>query len=205
MVHTPYHTRHGETLYIGPAHPKPTNGLGIAGFVISLLTLFLTAGILSPIGLFISLLAMFKRPRGLAFAGVLIGLLPTLFWGAIAFGVVSSVKNHHEVAQVNRETAMTNAQINETLAKIELFRSDNDRLPGDISGNRIAIEQVDAWKEPLRYEVHEDHFLVRSAGPDGDFETGDDIVRKVQVGQGEIRKIYPSSADSSSDSEFDEL
>jgi len=83
-------------------------------------------------------------------------------------------------------------------------RAENDRLPGNIAGNRLAIEQVDAWNEPLRYEVHEDHFLVRSAGPDGDFETGDDIVRKVQVGKSEIQKIYPSSADSSSDAEFDE-
>jgi hypothetical protein len=95
--------------------------------------------------------------------------------------------------------------MDQAMTKIEEFRLEHDRLPGEIAGNRITIEYTDSWEQPLRYEVRDEQILVRSAGPDRDFETGDDIVRESRVGRNEIRKIYPSSADSSSDSEFNDF
>lgn len=57
------------------------NGLGIAGFVVSLLGFF-TCGLLCPIGLILSFIGLFKAPRGFAVAGTLLGfggsLLPVI-------------------------------------------------------------------------------------------------------------------------------
>ena len=52
-----------------PAVPhRETNGLGVAGFVVSLAGLLLTGGLLSPVGVVISLIALGRRPRGFAVA-----------------------------------------------------------------------------------------------------------------------------------------
>lgn len=51
-----------------------SNGLGTAGFVVSLIG-FLTCGFISPLGLLFSIIGLFKRPRGLAAAGVVLGTI----------------------------------------------------------------------------------------------------------------------------------
>src|ERR1043165_9168202 len=56
---------------------RRTNGLGIAGFVVSLVGIF-TLGLLCPIGLLLSFIALFRAPRGFAIAGLIIGLLGSL-------------------------------------------------------------------------------------------------------------------------------
>lgn len=55
--------------------PAPANSLGTAGFVISLIGLVLSMGLLSPVGMVISFFAMFREPRGLAFAGFVLGVI----------------------------------------------------------------------------------------------------------------------------------
>ena len=60
--------------------PPPSNGLGVAGFVLSLLGFLGTCGLLSPIGLILSLIALRKQPRGLAIAGVIIGAVGSLWF-----------------------------------------------------------------------------------------------------------------------------
>lgn len=57
-----------------------TNGMGTAGFVLSLITLFIgwlpvIGWILWLLGLIFSLIGVFKAPRGLAIAGLVISLL----------------------------------------------------------------------------------------------------------------------------------
>ncbi len=51
---------------------QPTNGLGVGGFVTSLVSLVFTCGLLSPISLILCFIAIFKKPRGLAIAGLVI-------------------------------------------------------------------------------------------------------------------------------------
>jgi hypothetical protein len=38
------------------------------------------------------------------------------------------------------------------------------------------VIRVDPWQRPYRYEATRDHFTLRSTGPDGKENTGDDIV-----------------------------
>ncbi len=59
--------------------PAASNGLGVAGFVVSLVGLVTCLWIICPIGLILSFIAMFRRPRGMAIAGFIIGLLGSLW------------------------------------------------------------------------------------------------------------------------------
>lgn len=60
-----------------------SNGLGVAGFVLSLIGL-LSCGLLSPVGLILSLAGLSKEPSGLAVAGTIIGGLGSLWIFSIA-------------------------------------------------------------------------------------------------------------------------
>ena len=51
----------------------PSNGVGMAGFICSLLSI-VTCGLLFPIGLLLSLIGLCFKPRGFALAGVFISL-----------------------------------------------------------------------------------------------------------------------------------
>lgn len=62
---------------------KKSNGIGTAGFVIALIAVFLgwipvLGWILWVLGLILSFIAVFKEPRGLAIAGLVISLLGIL-------------------------------------------------------------------------------------------------------------------------------
>ena len=79
-----------------PPHPQqtvivqqpPSNGLGVAGFVTSLVSLLFTCGFLSPISLLLSLIGLTKKPRGFAIAGSLISGLQLLLILIIGVGPI---------------------------------------------------------------------------------------------------------------------
>lgn len=91
------------------------NGLGVAGFVTSLVAL-LTCGILTPISLILSLVALRKEPRGLAIAGTVIsgiqiiivamvGITPIL--ALLGFGMASHQINvQNDAFRANRTAIM---------------------------------------------------------------------------------------------------
>ena len=69
---------------------RKVNGLGIAGFVISLLSLWLGVYfcIASIVGLVLSVVGMVNRKKytscnGLAIAGLVLGIISVVFWGII--------------------------------------------------------------------------------------------------------------------------
>jgi len=66
-----------------------SNGLGVAGFVLSLLGLF-TCGLTSLLGVILSAIGMRREPKGLAIAGLVLGLITVLGWVvAIVVGVAA--------------------------------------------------------------------------------------------------------------------
>ena len=151
-----------------------TNGLGIAGFVISLASL-LTCGLTSPIGMLISLVAMRKRPRGMATAGFLIGGLQTgLLIGAVLLSVSTGQAIQHQ-PEHSLHTRKTQDAMAEARDVVERYRADEERLPEGIEGNKLVVPMEDSWGEALRYERRGDGYLIRSAGPDGVFESPDDL------------------------------
>lgn len=77
----------GQTIII-KQQEKPSNVLGIIGFVLSLLPLTYGGGIiLWSIALILSFIALFKRPRGFAIAGFVISLVCLAFYLLALFGI----------------------------------------------------------------------------------------------------------------------
>ena len=79
--------KQGQTIII-KQREKPSNVLGIIGFVLSLIPLTYGGGILIwSIALILSFIALFKRPRGFAVAGFVISLVCLAFYILALFGI----------------------------------------------------------------------------------------------------------------------
>lgn len=86
-----------QTVIIQQAPSQGSNGLGTAGFILALLALIfcwvpVLDWILWILGLVLSFCGVFKAPKGLAIAGLvisLIGLILIVVFGAIATAVAS--------------------------------------------------------------------------------------------------------------------
>ena len=79
----------------------------------------------------------------------------------------------------------TERQIESARKTIEKFRAENGEFPDGIAGNRLTIETKDSWQTELRYELVENGFTIRSAGPDKKFESDDDI-----AGTTFVKEVY---------------
>lgn len=169
MSHAPYYPPGNQP------HSQPTNGLGIAGFIVSLVGLILTCGLLSPLGLLLSLFALFKPPRGFAVAGVITGLVGTAMLALFGFYMVMGAKGVGEAARAAAKIAQTMAAIGQAQAIIEQHRAETSELPEGIEGNKLVIGIQDGWQHSLRYDRMNGDYLIRSAGADGEFETADDL------------------------------
>jgi len=81
----------GQTVIINQVKKK-SNGLGTAGFVIALIAIFLSwvpvlGWILWLLGLIFSFIGVFKTPRGLAIAGLVISLIDIIIL-IVVFGAI---------------------------------------------------------------------------------------------------------------------
>ncbi|MDR0710757.1 MAG: hypothetical protein LBF67_00200 [Prevotellaceae bacterium] len=84
----------GQTIIINQPSQK-SNGVGVAGFVCSLLTLFLGwipvfGWILWALGLIFSFIGVFKNPKGLAIAGLIISLIGIILLTVVFAAVLSA-------------------------------------------------------------------------------------------------------------------
>lgn len=158
-----------------PRIRRKSNTFGILGCIFSILGIF-TFGLASPIGLGLSMLGMAQRPRGAATFGAVVGAMGTAFlllWGGTLVAGVSAANHAAKVHQ-------TEQSLSAAVATIESYKIDHERLPEDIDGNKLLIraEIKDAWGQSLRFDpTGGSDYLVRSAGPDAEFDTGDDLTR----------------------------
>ncbi len=91
-------TQQGQTIVINQTEVKKSNGVGVAGFVMALIAIFLgwvpvLGWILWVLGLILSFVGLFKKPRGLAIAGLVISLIEIILllfvFGAIGGALLS--------------------------------------------------------------------------------------------------------------------
>lgn len=86
--------------------PTQTNGLGIAGFVLSLVGLVLFwvpfLDVIAPlIGIVLSAFGMKHKPNGLAIAGLVIGIVALIIGAIITIGVLVAVDKATDIVRYN--------------------------------------------------------------------------------------------------------
>ena len=164
----------------------------------SILFFFLSLGLLAPFTLLMGLAGLRRRPRKMAVAGTLFSLIGVGLMATVMISVVDQanhVKRQRFAAEQNRIIAVQVVEGEQLLAfaatEFEQYRDDHEgRLPADIDGNSLAIKHVDPWGELLRYEVEPKLAVLRSAGPDGDFYTGDDLTYEIE-GETDRQPLLP--------------
>jgi hypothetical protein len=159
------------------APPARSNGLGIAGFVVSLVGL-ISCGALSPVGLLLSFIAVFKRPRGFALAGLILGVIGCI-WAIIAlvFGLFALVLGGLGIAKVAPmvQTEIRMVQVAEVVAA---HKGADGSVPTDLSTltELSSEDRKDAWGHLLRVVPKAaGEFDIVSDGPDGIAGTSDDL------------------------------
>ncbi|MCC9604481.1 DUF4190 domain-containing protein [Blastopirellula sp. JC732] len=159
-----------------PLRP-PVNALGIWGFFVSLFGLVFTLGLLSPIGLILSLLAMFHPRRGFAVAGFVVGMVGTALIAAIVGTAAVATETYHHYAHEVPQIEQTLARLDDAIVVIETDRREKGELPEGVDGNKLVLPITDAWQQSVRYEPEDSgiDYAVRSAGPDMKFDTADDL------------------------------
>ncbi|PXV58475.1 hypothetical protein CLV62_14626 [Dysgonomonas alginatilytica] len=85
-----------QTFYIQQQEARQTNGIGTAGFVLALIALFLSwipflSWLLWVLGLIFSIVGVFKQPRGLAIAGLVISLLCVILILLVAGAIATAI------------------------------------------------------------------------------------------------------------------
>lgn len=167
--------------------PVASNGLGLAGFIVSLAALVFSAGLLSPIGLVLSFFGMFKRPRGFAIAGFIIGLIGSGWLIAvmlIGVAAVAAVGVGAVVAAPHIEVA---AEQQRLVARLEAYMADpegNQRPPFALSQLGLGDDAItDPWDKPYRYLISADgaKITIQSDGPDGIYDTDDDVLTEMRT------------------------
>jgi len=165
-----------------PAQRPPSNGLGVAGFVVSLVGVVATCGALAPVGLLLSLVAMFKKPRGFAFAGVVLGLIGTVQISVITLSGVAAAGFAAEQARMHEQLGQreqAQIQIAGLAERVGVFHEQNARPPLalDLLPFVDASMLIDPWGRAFEFEPELDGFTIRSVGPDGIGFTDDDVVQ----------------------------
>ncbi|MBT8485412.1 MAG: hypothetical protein HKO59_06045 [Phycisphaerales bacterium] len=163
------------------------NGLGAFGFFVALIGLFIPTGIVAFLGLILSLAAIGRAPRGFATAGVMLGLLGTLFWAAlmlvaIVVGLVAVVGAGLFAAgafvMVQPEVIEITGDMVNTAIAVEEYRRDHDEIPEEMAGLSLALSAtIDPWGQTYKLVNFDDDpgYDVVSSGPDQAFDTDDDV------------------------------
>lgn len=175
----------------GQVSRPPTNGLGIAGFIVSLVGLVATCGALCPIGLGLSTIALLKKPRGFAFAGFVLGLIGSVIIAVIALGGVAAAGFAADQARVHEQMAdreRAQIQIAGLAERVGVYHQLNARPPLALDLLPYVDQSMltDPWGRTFEFEPDVTGFAIRSAGPDGAAHTDDDVYQAWDFGNDTI-------------------
>ncbi len=167
---------------------RENNGLAGVGFVVSLLGLVVPTGIVSLLGLLISLVALSRAPRGFAAAGVFFGLLGAAFWLiflvlALAVGMLAALVGAVVFAGIFMLTQPEVIEVTTDMANLALgiqyYEQQEQEMPEALDDLGLGVATLtDPWGNRYRYVLAantEPGFDVWSSGQDGEFETDDDL------------------------------
>jgi hypothetical protein len=204
--HIPFNQRasaryQSTPIFIGFEVPRPPrkkfNWWGFNGMWISFLSL-LSAGFLSPVPLLISLIGLRRPGKKMATVGAFVSMAGVALATTIVLTSLAAHSHHQEVKRaahynrvVKKQIAKTNTMLMAATDEILEYKESNDGdLPSDIEANMLVIKYIDPWGESLRFDAEVNHGVIRSAGPDRDFDTKDDVTVKVD-GQTDRQPLLP--------------
>jgi len=183
--------------------PQPavnqTNGLGLAGFIVSLVSLVGCGGILSPISLIMCLIALAKPPKGFAIAGLVLSLIGSLgfvlLFFVIGIGALFAVLGLGIAVAVMALVAAVGQNAAEIVESVQEYHEANGRVPASLVELGMSEDQLtDTWGNRFIYVpgTDGDEFVLVSAGPDEEYGNSDDYVGRlnaaewanVHIGQG---------------------
>lgn len=195
--HVPFSQRNQQNppgpIFIGFEQPVsiqrrkgPFNWSGFIGLIlvlISPLTFFLVA----PIALLFSLFGLRRAPRGMAVTGTLLSLAATSVLSLMVIGVSQHRTREHRQHREQIVATQNRSQIAETMstlksaeARLIVYRDEHKNfLPELGEGMDMTVQYRDSWKRELFYEPVSAGCVIRSAGPDGKFQTRDDLICKL--------------------------
>ena len=154
-----------------------SNSLGVAGVIVSTVGLF-TFGLLSPIGLLLSFLGLFRSPRGAALAGVIIGLFGSLLLLVIFYlGTIFVSMLGGSLGPIRQTLAQLAGA-----AEVTRYYTEQEKLPDDATGNQLIQQFQPLAGLSLRYAKLDDRqFELRWPGPDGQWQSPDDVVTAYDI------------------------
>ncbi len=157
-----------------PIGPPNENGFGIAGFITSVIGL-ITCGSLSIFAILLSAIGLRKEPRGLAIAGLMLGLVGIVELLVVCV-VLMAVWRTSAVAIGGAQSFGTRVILEKQANLIgEQWRSGGE-LPTQEAGDRLVKFQRDSWGRAIEYETDGSSFSLRSSGRDGVSGNQDDVV-----------------------------
>ena len=158
------------------------NQAGFIGMILSIIGICLCGiWLLSVPGLIVSLVGLRKEPRTMAIIGTIlggIGIFGFMFLGPLMLGILLPSLS---TAREHARESVTRSKIQQVHAGSEKYHADNGRYPTSFHEltnlNHIPTDATkDAWDNPMQLEGGEDSPPeITSAGPDGVFDTDDDI------------------------------
>ena len=159
-----------------PVGARRSNGLGIAGFIVSLIGPC-TCGVLSVVGLLMSAIALLRPPRGFAIAGTVVGLLGVLLVGGGLFAINQSFSQFGYTISDIWKLAELQTPASKAATNITQHYSQQNALPANAKGQSLIAGTADPWGHDLRYQrVDQRTFELISLGPDGKYDTSDDVI-----------------------------
>ena len=137
--------------------------------------------LIAALAMLCAFIGIFKRPRRYAVLGGLLALIPLA--GVIGLDrhidhLMDQIDSRRSV-QIERQ--LTDEKIREASQKVVAFQKEHERWPDGLEGNRLVVQSKDSWNNELRYEMADQGFTIRSAGPDGQFETPDDCKSTTRI------------------------
>lgn len=182
MDETPTDRTHAET--------SSTNGMGLTGFILSLISLIGCAGILSPFSLIFSLIGLQKEPKGFAIAGLVLSIIGMLWFGLFFFGgligIVLGMIGLGILVAIVALAAQVGQNAVDIVESVRDYYEAEGRVPAMLSElDMEPASLTDNWGNRFIYVPSENgrEFLLVSAGPDEDYGTEDDWIGELNADQ----------------------
>ena len=142
--------------------PPKENGLGIAGFIVSAIGI-VTCGVLSIFGVILSAIALKKEPKGMAIAGLILGLIGLVELVGFGFAMFAGFRGVQQFSQIIQQS-VAEAQLESNANEIGEVWEESGSVPSQEEGDELVANSFDAWGNSVQYETDGSSFSLAERG-----------------------------------------